>query len=374
MRLLITTGIYPPDIGGPADYVKRFAGFLHRSGLSVRVVCWSDVPNQDDTGFPVARIDRRRRFRRIASTLWAIYRDGKDRDVWFVNGLPVLSQLLASTLSKSTIHKVVGDGAWELAVRRGWYSGTIDEYQTTAKSVRLRLLDRLRTLPLRRASQVIVPSEYLARIVRSWGIDARRIRVVRNSTAAIAADPEFSLPSFEGKTLTTVCRLVPWKGVDGIIRAVSGLPDTRLVVAGDGPLRSELSDLAARLGVAERVLFLGNVSRSQVRALLERTHVFVLNSSYEGLPHVVLEAMEAGAPVVATDVGGTPEVIATGQTGLLIPYGDPRALGEAIGALLHDPAFASKLAREAKRVVDASFSERACFEQTQAVLEVAARK
>jgi glycosyltransferase involved in cell wall biosynthesis len=136
--------------------------------------------------------------------------------------------------------------------------------------------------------------------------------------------------------VVTVCRLVPWKGVDGVIDAVAQLPGVRLAVVGDGPERVTLAARARARGVEDRVAFHGSVPHDQVQRRLADAAVFVLNSRYEGFPHVVLEAFGAAVPVVAAAAGGTPEVVRDGVTGLLVPPRDCGALREAVRRVLTD--------------------------------------
>jgi glycosyltransferase involved in cell wall biosynthesis len=245
------------------------------------------------------------------------------------------------------VHKIVGDYAWERAVGRGWFTGTIDQYQRSAKNWQLRFIDFIRTFPLRLAHEIIVPSQYLRRIVTGWDIPAEKIRVVPNAIAARTRSDSASLPLWSGRTLITVCRLVPWKGVDGLIRLLPELPETRLVIAGDGHSRDQLQALAHSNGVESRVLFLGDVPQDAVTAYLTQADAFVLNSSYEGLPHVVLEAFAARTPVIATAAGGTGEIVQHNITGLLVPVGDSAALKSAIEQLWREPELGRRLANEA---------------------------
>jgi glycosyltransferase involved in cell wall biosynthesis len=140
---------------------------------------------------------------------------------------------------------------------------------------------------------------------------------------------------------------VPWKGVDGLIRLLPELPETRLVIAGDGHSRDQLQALTHSTGVESRVLFLGDVPHDAVTAYLRQADAFVLNSSYEGLPHVVLEAFAARTPVIATGAGGTGEIVQHNITGLLIPVGDRAALKSAIEQLWCEPELGRRLADEA---------------------------
>ncbi|MFL5540230.1 MAG: glycosyltransferase family 4 protein [Longimicrobiaceae bacterium] len=378
MRLLLVTGIFPPDPGGPAGYIPRVAAELSRRGHAVRVVCLSDTLVHDDSAYPFAvrRIARRAFLpARMLRTARAIRRWARDADVVLVNGLALEALLATGRRGVPRVHKVVGDTAWERARNRGWFTGTLDDYQRGGEKRRLlRLLDWMRTLPLRSAARVVVPSAYLRGIVAGWGVPAERTALVYNAVEETLAGPpgEAPAPRDPAPTVVTVCRLVPWKGVDGLIRAVAGLSGVRLVVVGDGPQRGALEALAEACGLAGRVRFTGTLSAREVRRELGRADVFVLNSSYEGLPHVVLEAMAERVPVVATAAGGTGELVRHGDTGLLVPVGDEEALRGAIRRLLDDPRLREALREGALRRMHAEFSLAHMVEATERILRESA--
>lgn len=375
MRVMISAGIFPPDAGGPASYVPAIATALCARGHDVEVVCLSDEPTADVIfPFTVVRIPRRlSKARRFAAVVRELKRPG--RDVIYSNGLSLEAQTAGELSRTPVLHKVVGDWAWERARNRGWYSGTIDEYQSAHKNLRLRLLDWLRTAPLSRATAVIAPSRYLKNIAATWGIPPAMIQVVYNALPSIApGTPVVTLPRFDGSTLMTVCRLVPWKGVDGLLDVIRDRVDWRLIVVGDGPLRPALESRAIALGIGGRVLWMGRRSQAEVQGLLSTADVFVLNSTYEGLPHVVLEAMRAGVPVVATAVGGTPEVVVHDRTGLLVPAHDTAALARAVTAILSSPEKARQLAVDARAWSHEQFSFETMVAATEGVLAAAARK
>ncbi len=267
------------------------------------------------------------------------------------------------------MHKVVGDYAWERVVGRGLFRGTLDEYQLAPKLPLLWLADLIRTVPLKLAEAIIVPSAYLKRIVCGWKIAGEKVQVIRNAVQRSTADAgSIVLPPWEGKTLITVCRLVPWKGVDAVIKLLPELPGTRLVIAGDGHERRSLETLAQALGVSARVLFLGDVPHSCVPQCLAQADAFVLNSTYEGLPHVVLEAMAAQVPVIATDAGGTGEVVEHMVTGMLVRVGDSAGLKAAIEQLWSDPELGRRLVAEATLRSAAHFDFDSMVAATEAVL------
>ena len=147
-------------------------------------------------------------------------------------------------------------------------------------------------------------------------------------------------------------------------------PEARFLVVGDSisqAYRDELQAYAASRGLAERLLFTG--FRSDIPELLSEVSVSVLPSLSEGLSNVVLEAMAAGVPVVATSVGGTPEMVEDGVTGLLVPARDAKALAEAIGSLLADRVRAHAIGQAGQRRVAARFSLEAAVRDTEALYE-----
>lgn len=377
LRLLMVTGIFPPDLGGPASYVPRMAAALTARGRQVEVICLSDQLDHDDSAhpFPVRRISRRASLpMRLARTTYSVWRAARRSDLVYVNGLGSEAALGALLAGRRTVHKIVGDYAWERAAAKGLFTGTIDEYQSAPKGLTLRFFDSIRTIPQRLAHEVIVPSRYLARIVEGWGIDPGKIRVIYNAVAhdGSAAHRVLPLPPWSGRTLITVCRLVRWKGIDPLIRLLTDLPETRLVIVGDGALRGEFENLARERGVADRVIFTGNVPPASVAGYLAQSDAFVLNSTYEGLPHVVLEAMSACVPVIATDVGGTGEVVLHDRTGLLIPSGDATALRTAVERLWADPALRTRFVEAAAVDLADRFVFDSMLQATDAALVAAA--
>lgn len=337
MRILITSDIFPPDVGGPATYVPRIATELTRRGHQVTVVTYSLVRAFAGDGgypFPVLRVSAAPpRWRRLPRTLAAIQARGRQADIIYANGLVTETVLANYVLRRPVVAKVVGDLAWERSRDKGWIQDSIELFQTQRYSSRVELMRWRRNWSYARMDGIIVPSHYLKRmLVEHWHLPADRVQVVYNSFEA--QEQQMSPVAIDLPVkykLITVCRLTGWKGVDGLIQALPALSDVGLVVVGDGPLYAELVALAQALGVETRVRFVGTVPGEQVPAYLRACDVFVLNSTYEGLPHVLLEAAAAGLPVIATAVGGTPEVLQDGPSaGQLVPPGDPDALKAAI--------------------------------------------
>jgi len=337
-RLLIATGIFHPESGGPATYLYHLLPHLQAQGFDVHVLTYGTPSAADSSAYPypVTRIPRTNLrllgYGRAALPLmgWA--------DVVYAHSallpLPALPH-------KPRVLKVVGDQAWERAFQRGWIPShvDVDSFQIMRFWYpQVSILRRMRRRAVRRATHVIVPSDYLKRMVKRWGAPPTQISVIYN---ALPPDtPTLSLSQVEARSqlgldaerpvLLTVARLVPWKGVDALIAALRAVPDAQLIVAGDGDMRPDLEAFAAERGVAGRVTFLGKIPREQVALYMRAADYVALYSGYEGLSHVLLESLRAGTPVIASDKGGNPEVVHHDVNGLLVAWNNLPALEDAL--------------------------------------------
>lgn len=225
----------------------------------------------------------------------------------------------------------------------------------------------------RLAQEQIAISAGLAHyLAETEGFDEKAFSIIHYG---IAAGPE--PPPFAGGTrLLCVGRLVPVKGIDTLLRAfaiaVREQPELTLDIAGDGPLRGDLESLAAELGLGAAVRFLGRVEG--VTAEMEQAAAVLVPSLGEGFGMVALEAAERGRPVIASAVGGLPEIVDDGRTGVLVPRADAPALAAAIVALVRDPARAAALGRAARERALAEFSLARCADRTDALYEALARR
>ena len=166
------------------------------------------------------------------------------------------------------------------------------------------------------------------------------------STSIVGSDPH------GGRTLVTIARLVPWKGVDMLIEIMPDLikkyGQINLVVVGQGPELENLKQLTQNLGLKDYVYFAGQANRQEVNDYLAAADLFVLNTNYEGMSHLLLEAMKIGAPIITTFAGGNPETIKDKETGLLVDYNNKKEWLEAINYLLDNPEKRKELAAKAK--------------------------
>jgi len=166
-----------------------------------------------------------------------------------------------------------------------------------------------------------------------------------------------------------VARLVPNKGPENLIRAAALVlnhhPQVQFLLVGDGPLRTRLQEQSNQLGIGHAVQFLG--LRNDVPELMRQADIFVRPSTLEGMPLTVLEAMASALPVIATPVGGTPEIVKDGINGYLIPVDDYIALGNSIVRLLDDPLMAEKMGQCGREMVGLDYTWDVVAEQTERV-------
>lgn len=246
-----------------------------------------------------------------------------------------------------------------VAVSRGW----------TAENAKVRVYEALDRWHLRLMDHVVCVSDGQAAKVLRAGVPAGRVSVIRNSARPEAfADPD---PRFRAKlfahfpgdamvrrAVVAAGRLSPEKGFAVLLEAAAGFlaadPGAGVVLFGEGPERATLERRVAELGLGERFALPGFTR--DLDKYLPWADVAVLPSFTEGLPNVVLEASAAGVPVVATAVGGTPEAVADGETGLLVPPGQPQVLAARIGELLADPDRRQQMGEAGRAFVRERFS------------------
>jgi glycosyltransferase involved in cell wall biosynthesis len=232
----------------------------------------------------------------------------------------------------------------------------------TGETLKIRTYEALQRWVLRRVPYVAAVSAGTAGILQALGVERSRILVVENAIRANVNVPPVDLRAELGlppgvRTIVSVGRLSPEKGHEVLIRAFSGLDaQTRgyLLLIGDGPEKDRLVELAGALGISSAVRFLG--FRSDVLACLRDSDLLVLPSYTEGLPNAVLEAFIMRIPVVATRVGGTPELVKHNRTGLLTTKGNVDELRDALRYAAGNTATMERMARAARKFVGVWFT------------------
>ena len=351
MKVVVVSGIWPPDIGGPASHAPELAAFLSERGHSVQVVTTaSGSPAAQD--YPVHWVRRSLPvgIRHLAVVL-AVARCATGADVVYATSMTRRAALGAALARRPLVLKLTADEAYERERRSGRFQGDLDAFQRHRGGIRVHLLRATRDAAVRRAVRVLTPSAYLRELVVSWGIPPGRVAVSPNPAPAAPLLPareglrrELAI---DGPTLAFAGRLMAAKALDVALRALERTPGVTLLVVGDGPDRAELERLSSALGLDGRVRFLGGRSRDDVLGILSAVDAALLSSRWENFPHLVVEALAVGTPVIATSVGGVPEIVRDGENGLLVPAGDADALAAAIRRLMDDADLRDRLARAA---------------------------
>jgi glycosyltransferase involved in cell wall biosynthesis len=327
--------------GGPVSHLLDLAPKVAEAGVEVKVVCFDEaVATQfSRLGIEASAIPLRNKLD-IPGAARA-RRELKGADIVHTHdrrsGLLVRPQ--ARHLGARAVHTLHGvpDELWVTAER---------EHVAPPPGVSRARLAWLRYGVLRieallsHLGAVVVPSQALARYLIGHGFPARRITVIPNGIELTRSEPQ---PAHDPVAIGTAAILEYRKGIDLLIEACARLRSPyRLEIFGGGSLREQLEEQARRLGVEAR--FHGFVT--DVRARLDEIDLFVLPTRADNMPIALLEAMACALPVVATNVGGIPEIVADGETGILVEPDDAGALARAIGHLLEDPSRRERLGRK----------------------------
>jgi len=362
VKILILTGIFPPDIGGPATQLDALIKELIKNGYQVRVLTFGQRAGVKFS-YPVKRVSHH----------WPYFLKGF---VFLINGLffalktdilysqdlytaGLASLIIKKILRKPLVTRFVGDSAWETASARGWINDDILTFQEKKYSWSIELRKKIRKKILVNSDKIIVVSYFLKDLVQKIGLTEEKIKVIYNSIDFLEIKPSSTTKeklkeklSFKGITLLTIARLIPWKGIDMLIEIMPKLIEKygqiNLVVVGQGRELDNLQNLAQSLSSENSVFFLGKLDRQQTMEHLKAADLFVLNTNYEGMSHCLLEAMKVGVPIITTKAGGNPETIKDSQTGLLVDYRNKEQWLKAISSILDNPDLAEKLVKQAK--------------------------
>jgi glycosyltransferase involved in cell wall biosynthesis len=346
MRILIVSGIWPPDVGGPASHAPELAEQLLTSGHEVAVVTTADAPPRSER-YHVDWISRRIPVgARHAAVAERIRSRARGADVVYATSMIGRAALGSRLARRPLVIKLTTDEAYERAQRRGLFDGDMDAFQGVDGDLRIRVLRRSRDFALRQATNAICPSAYLREMAVAWGVPPERVLVIPNPAPDLPPLPTRedarAALDIDGPALAFAGRIGRQKSLEVGMDAVSRVTGVRLLVAGDGPERADLERLAS-----DRVRFLGPLPREDVLRLFRAADASLLSSTWENFPHTVVESLAVGTPVIATAVGGVPEVVKDGENGLLVPPGDAGALATAIHRFYGERGLRERLAAAA---------------------------
>ena len=364
-KVLIATGIYPPDFRGPATLLEALPNALRQKGWLVKIITYSDIkgtrPEKEKEG--VWRILRHRpnwfSYLKYFWRLWELARWASVIYVTDVYSVGYFVYLMRKIAGKKYVVRFAGDSAWEIATAHGLTNDYIIDFQKKNYSRRIEKLKARRAKILLAADKIIAVSNFMADVAKLIGAAEDKIKVIYNAVDFVG-EPQIDFKAVENiknqyggsvKIIVSSGQLVRWKGMDGVIKILPELQreigKVNLLILGEGQELANLKNLVCKLNLENSVYFLGKIKRSQILNYFKAADLFILNSNYEGLSHTLLEVMKAGAPIVTTNIGGNPEVIENSQSGLLIEYNNQEQLLGAAEKILSDSELARKLVANA---------------------------
>ena len=320
MRILVTVGIFPPDIGGPATFVPKIAKYFQDElNYEIEILTLSDNKNLNiNDDFSVKRIDRNLPIiYRWLKTIFTIYKLGKNKDLIFVNGLGTEATIANIFLKKKIIRKIVGDPVWERAYSKAKISESFDEFQVKNYGFSISLQKKVRSFSIKKSDIVVTPSQHLKNFILNLGFK-NKIEIINNGVFI----PEENTNIFTNDqiNITIVSRLVSHKNIEKIIRAISDLNDPLIYlnIIGDGPELNQLQKISLESNNKDNIIFHGKLNRDDINHIFLKSDIYIQASNYEGLPHSLLEAMSYGIPVLCTPVGECKEILGNEDRGYIL--------------------------------------------------------
>ena len=320
MRILVTVGIFPPDIGGPATFVPKIAKYFQDElNYEIEILTLSDNKNSNiNDDFSVKRIDRNLPIiYRWLKTIFTIYKLGKNKDLIFVNGLGTETTIANIFLKKKIIRKIVGDPVWERAYSKAKISESFDEFQVKNYGFSISLQKKVRSFSIKKSDIVVTPSKHLKNFILNLGFK-NKIEIINNGVFI----PEENTNIFTNDqiNITIVSRLVSHKNIEKIIKAISDLnsPLINLNIIGDGPELNQLQKISLESNNKDNIIFHGKLNRDDINHIFLKSDIYIQASNYEGLPHSLLEAMSYGIPVLCTPVGECKEILGNEDRGYVL--------------------------------------------------------
>lgn len=378
-RILIFSTAYLPLIGGAEVAVKEITDRI----LDVEFVMLTarldhNLPEREQIGnvevHRVGRGDNWDKFRLIWSGWRKAQKLGKFDTVWSIMasyaGFAALRYKKRNLSVPFLLTLQEGDSRWQIYKHVWWCWRYFKQIFTKA--------DKIQAI-----------SNYLAKWAKDLGaicpievvpngVNVRKFHnaptsVISTEATGLAAESEVEKSRIRlqsnGRTIISVSRLVKKNGVGDLIQAMKFLSsDVQLVIAGIGELEAELKQCAVSLNLSDRVHFLGNVNHSELSKYLWASDVFCRPSLSEGLGNAFLEAMAAGVPIVGTNIGGIPDFLKDGETGLFCKVNDPKDIAHQIKRILDDPALAEKLRVNGKKLVEEKYNWEVISEKMKNIL------
>lgn len=351
MKLVVAAGLSQSEIGGPATFCAHLCELLPQWGIQVDVQHFSAVRSMPRGSRHIAFSKRIAGALSSADAVLAL-------DTVSV-GVPTLLACLAT--GKPYYLRVPGDYAWEQGRLRFAYTVSLDDHIAGARGRapwQVRVLGGLQRQVSRSARAVIVPSEYLRRVVHAWDVPAARVVLIDGGTSFRAGSERDSARIKIGlrptdRVILVAGRFVPHKRLVEACRVFvhvcRRVNACKFLAIGEGPCLSQMQNVLREAGVDEHSLFIGPMPRDSYLALLSASDVFLSLSEYEGRSHQIMEAMMAGVPVVASDIPGNRELIESGVSGLLVDGATVEGVARSVTRVLETTSLARRISEASRR-------------------------
>lgn len=329
LRLLIFS--YGDFFGGAQQYLVNLFNHLSRDQCRISCVCTHTLQlnaikarlvHPNDVDFILFQPNQPQTFLRMVLPLTALFASRRPDVVLFnqlESALGGSAVIVAARLAR--VPRMIGMSHTTVRLRP----------RTTVEAIFGRILDRMLD------GFIVIAQRSIHEVASDRSIPPERIRLIHYGIPLLVRSSPHPQKG-DRLTIGTLSRLVPIKSIQTTLCAVALIPESlrpNVHIIGDGPERQQLMQLTHELGLEHRVRFIGWTDTPS--AELQQLDIFVLASLSEGVPLSILEAMQCGLPVIATDVGGVSDAVVHGQTGLLVPRQDPHRLAQALIALISNP-------------------------------------
>ena len=354
-KVLLISSIFPPQVGGPAIFTSRFSEWLIKNNTMVNILSYTNSNTLNSSKIHLVSLKTKRLFA-FLNFIYLIKKYSNKDTLILSNGAFIETYLACLFTKRKYVIKIPGDPVWEFSTNRKWTSSSIEEFQLEKLKFFQLVLRTFFNKSFKYAKLLIAPSQQLANFAKNWGVDENKIQLVYNCVDS---------NQFKGNNsnnikydLVTVCRLVPWKGLEELIYSAIDLK-LKLAIIGDGPLKNHLQSLASE--ASPGIDFLGNIENQKVVEVLHMSKVFVLNSEYEATSYALIEAKMCGLPVIAKHNDGNSTVIRNNIDGFIVHHNSREDLKYSIKKLISDDQLRISFGTEARRDALIRFDQESNF-------------
>ena len=353
MNILITTGIFPPDVGGPAKFVPLVANNLSKNH-DLKVITLSEETNYvEEFDYGILRIKRKQnKLSRFLKTVKLIIKEGRNVNIIFVNGLWLEVYIANLFLRKKTIRKIVGDPIWEKLYTQYKIDDNFDKFQQKKYTLKIELLKFLRNFTLKSCNTIVVPSKHLMDFVKNLGFKGNLLQI--NNGTELTESVQTNKDTYK---FLIVSRLVRQKNIDLVLKSLSVVRDKYFVdfhlnIVGEGPEYKNINNLIEKLNLSECVNLVGSKHGEELKDFYKNSNYFLQISTYEGMPHSVLEAMNYGLTVIISNFGGNSELLLNNKYGYLVDTFEVEGVADIIYQALNDT---EEKFIEGKKLIESKF-------------------